>query len=109
MSFSNLEDSWNKAPERATGLLLQSRLNVEAEGIQLKFDRNQLFPELDVIGTYGWNGAGVLYNGSLNQIGKGNAPYYSYGAQLSIPLANQSARNNYKAGKVTLQQAVLQI
>jgi hypothetical protein len=31
---------------------------VEKQGIQLKFDRNQLFPELDLIGTYGYNGAG---------------------------------------------------
>lgn len=104
----NLQDSWSKAMSERPDLL-QSRLNVEAQGIQLKFDRNQLFPELDVIGTYGWNGSGVLYNGSLSQIGKGNAPYYSYGAQLSLPLANQSARNNYKAGKVTLQQAVLEL
>ena len=104
----NLQDSWSKGMTERPDLI-QYRLNMLQDGIQLKYLRNQLFPELDLIGTYGWNGAGVLYNGSLNQIGKGNAPYYSYGAQLSMPLANQSARNNYKAGKVTLQQAVLQL
>jgi len=37
--------------------LLQAKLNVEQKGIQLKYYRNQLFPELDLIGSYGFNGA----------------------------------------------------
>ena len=39
--------------------LLQAQLNVEQQGIQLKFYRNQLFPELDLTGTYGYNGSGT--------------------------------------------------
>ena len=105
----NLQDSWSRGmTEQPT--LLQARLAAEKAGIQLKFDKNQLYPELDVIGSYGWNGQGVLYNGSLSQIGRrANRLYYSYGAQLIVPLANQSARNIYKADKVTLQQVLLQL
>lgn len=102
----DLQDSWNKAL-RMRPDLIQAQLDVEKQGIQLKFYRNQLFPELDVIGTYGYNGEGVYYNGTFNQIDKGNAPYYSIGAALTVPLANQSARNQYKSGKATLQQVVL--
>ena len=54
----DLQDSWNKGMTERPDLL-QARLNVEQQGIQLKFDRNQLFPELDLIGSYGYNGSGT--------------------------------------------------
>jgi outer membrane protein len=106
----DLQDSWNRAMTERPDLL-QARLNVEEDGIQLKYYWNQLFPELDVIGTYGWNGVATntVYSGTFSEISQGNAPYYSYGAQLTMPLANQGPRNQYKSGKVTLKQAVLQL
>ncbi len=104
----NLQDSWSRGMVERPDLI-QYRLNVQKAGIQLKFDRNQLFPELDVIGTYGWNGDGLFYNGALGQINQGNAPYYSYGFQFSVPLASQSTRNQFKSQKATLKQVILQL
>jgi outer membrane protein TolC len=104
----DLQDSWNKG---MTGRpdLLQARLNVEQQGIQLKFYNNQLYPELDLVGSYGFNGAGTDFSDTFNQFKQANQPFYSYGAQLSVPLSNVGARNTYKAGKVTLQQLLLQL
>jgi outer membrane protein TolC len=102
----DLQDSWSKAMTLRPDLV-QARLNVEQQGIQLKFLKNQIFPELDLVGTLGYNGEGVFYEGTFDQIGKGNAPYYSYGVQFQVPLANQNARNQFKSGKVTMQQLVL--
>ena len=102
----DLQDSWSKAMTQRPDLV-QARLNVERQGIQLKFLKNQIFPQLDLVGTLGYNGEGVYYEGTFDQIGKGNAPYYSYGVQFQVPLANQNARNTYKSGKVTMQQLVL--
>jgi outer membrane protein len=108
MQLFNLQDSWGKGMTERPDLL-QARLNVEQEGIQLKFYRNQLFPELDLIGTYGFNGASKEFSGAFNQFNEGNAPFYSYGAQLSVPLGNINSRNQYKSTKATLQQVVLQL
>ncbi|MGH7952009.1 MAG: TolC family protein, partial [Limisphaerales bacterium] len=108
LELFNLQDSWSKGMTERPDLL-QARLNVEQQGIQLKFYRNQLFPELDLIGTYGYNGASREFSGTFGEFNEGNAPFYSYGAQLSMPLSNIGARNNYKAGKATLQQVVLQL
>jgi len=102
----DLQDSWGKGMTMRPDLL-QARLDVEKQGIQLKYDRNQLFPELDLIGTYGYNGAGQEFSGAFNQYREGDRPFYSYGAQLSIPLSNVKARNNAKSDKVTLQQLLL--
>jgi outer membrane protein TolC len=108
LQLFDLQDSWNKGMTERPDLL-QARLNVEQQGIQLKFYRNQLFPELDLIGTYGYNGAGQEFNGTFNQFNERNAPFYSYGAQLSVPLSGIGPRNQYNSTKATLQQIVLQL
>lgn len=104
----DLQDSWSRGMTERPDLI-QYRLSVRRAGIQLKFDRNQLFPELDVIGTYGWNGNGSFYNGAFGEINQGSEPYYTVGGQFSMPLANQSARNTVKSDKVSLQQVVLKL
>ena len=104
----DVQDSWNKG---MTGRpdLVQARLSVEQQGIELKYFRNQLFPEVDLIGSYGFNGSGNEYRDSFNQMNDGSRPYYSYGGQLTIPLGNVAARNNLKSGKATEKQLLLQL
>jgi outer membrane protein TolC len=104
----DLQDSWTKGMAQRPDLL-QARLGVERQGIQLKYDRNQLFPELDLLGSYGYNGAGTVYENAVDQVGKGNAPTYYYGAQISVPLGNIGPRNTFKSGKLTLQQLLLKL
>jgi outer membrane protein TolC len=106
LQLFDLQDSWSKGMTKRPDLL-QARLDVEKQGIQLKFDRNQLFPELDLIGTYGFNGTGREFSDALNQYHEGDRPFYSYGAQLSVPLSNARARNTAKSDKATLQQLLL--
>lgn len=107
----DLQNSWNAGLNQRPDLL-QAKLNVEQQGIQLKYFRNQLYPELNLIGTYGFNGSGGLssdYNGTFNQFGQGSSPFYTYGAALTLPLSNVGARNQYKSTKATLQQILLQL
>ena len=87
--------------------LVQAKLTVEAQGITLKYDRNQLYPLLDLNGQYGYNGLGPVYSGAFGQIGDVNQPFYYYGASLSIPLSNVKARNTLKSDKATLRQKLL--
>jgi len=104
----DLQDSWSKGlTERPD--LIQSRLQVEAQGIQLKFDYNQLYPELNLKGSYGFVGGGANYNDVFNMVGNQDHPFYSYGGELKMPLSNASARNTYKANKITLQQLLLKL
>ncbi len=106
LQLFDVQDSWSKGMTERPDLL-QARLDVEKQGIQLKFDRNQFFPELDLIGTYGFNGTGTEFSDSFDQFHQGNRPYYVYGAQLSVPLSNAKARNTVKSDKATLQQLLL--
>ena len=104
----DVQDSWSKGLTQRPDFA-EAKLNVEQQGIQLKYYRNQLFPELDLVGSYGYNGGGQEFSDAFGQYATANRPYYSYGAQLSIPLSNAKARNNLKAGKATEQQLLLRL
>jgi len=104
----DLQGSWKRGMTERPDLI-QKQLLVERQGIQLKFDHNQLYPEVDLVGSYGFNGDGKEYSDVFSQINQGNRPFYSAGAQLTIPLSNQGARNTYKSDKVTLQQLLLKL
>ena len=85
----------------------EAKLDAEQAGIQLKYRFNQLFPELDVIGSFGYNGSGTVFSGALYDIQQQNRPFYSFGGQISMPLANVGPRGAYHGAKLSLQQYVL--
>ena len=90
--------------------LLQMKVDLERQGIILKYLNNQRFPQLDLVGSYGQAGTGADYNDALSGIRKGDSPFYTYGAGLSIPLTgNRSARERYRAGKAEMDQSLLRL
>lgn len=104
----DVQDSWSKGMESRPDLR-QAKLSLETQGIQLKYYRNQLYPQVDLVGSYGFNGNGNEYNDSFQQMNDGSRPFYSYGGQLTIPLSNTKARNQLKAGKATEKQLLLKL
>ena len=104
----DVQESWNQGLKLRPDMI-QAKLNVEQQGIQLKYARNQIFPLLDLNGSYGYNGAGQEFKNTYNQYGTANRPFYSYGAELSIPLGNTAARNAYKTDKAKEQQLLLNL
>jgi outer membrane protein TolC len=103
------QGSWKKALTQRPEML-QAKLDVERNGIQLKYDRNQLFPQLDVFGTWGYNGSGREFSGALGDLQGRNQNSYVYGGKISVPLGgNIGARNAYKSDKASLQQLVLTV
>ena len=90
--------------------LLQAKLDIERQGVTLKYNYNQLFPELDLTGTYGHGAGGQgisTYSQALYQMQQGSRPFYSYGAQLVFPIGNTGARATYKKSKLAMEQYVL--
>jgi outer membrane protein len=103
----DLQESWRRAVTQRPEMV-EAKLNIEKQNVTLKYDFNQIFPELDVTGSYGRNATDTSFSGTLDDISRGDHPYYSYGAFVSVPLGgNYSARNQYKSGKATLKQLLL--
>ena len=100
-------NSWNKGLTQRPDYL-QAKLDVEKQGITLKYTYNQLYPELDLLGSYGHGAGGVReFSDAFGQLREGSQPFYYYGAQLTIPLANTGARAAYKKSKLTMETLVL--
>ena len=103
----NLQESWRLGLEQRPELQ-RLRLDLDRRDIRLKFLRNQLFPALDLLGSYGYNGLDGNVGGVFDDISGRRNPTYFYGASVTIPLGNRRARNNLKAGKAEKAQALME-
>jgi outer membrane protein TolC len=104
----DVQYSWTKGLESRPELL-QAKLTLEQQGIQLKYDWNQLFPQVNLQATYGYNGAGSGYSDTFGEVQAGNRPFWDLGGQLSMPLSNLKPRSVYKSDKAVEQQDLLKL
>jgi outer membrane protein len=104
----NRAESWSRGLTLRPDLL-QLRSDVERRGLVLKFNRNQLYPQLDLVGSYGFAGAQREFGGTFHEIARGNSPAYSYGAVLTIPLGFKAERSRYRISKAAQQQALVEL
>jgi outer membrane protein TolC len=89
--------------------LIEARLAVEQRAVMVKFQQNQLFPSLDLVGHYGGTGVDPDWGTAINHAYSfGNADYF-YGVVLSLPLSNVAERGNYRASQAAKQMAELQL
>jgi outer membrane protein TolC len=105
----DLQDSWHKGVTMRPDLL-QAKLSVEKQGYQVRYNKNQMFPQLDLVGSAGWSGSSPNGVGSVfDQLRGRDNPFWTAGGQFSIPLGNIGARYNYKSAKATKEQLELQM
>jgi outer membrane protein len=102
------QESWRRAfAERPD--LVQERLTLEKQNVTLKYSYNQLWPQLDVTGSYGRAALSTSLDTTLNNVAAGRNEFWSVGGLLTYPLGNVAARANYKSSKATVQQVLLQL
>ncbi len=102
----DLPESWRRGltmrPE-----IQQLKLDLESQDINLKFLKNQVWPSLDLVGSYGRSGLNTSYGRAADDLTRELNPNHTYGAVLSIPLGNRSARNSLKAARASRSQTLL--
>ena len=102
----DLHKSWSKGEVSRPDLLI-ARLRLENQDQRIKLSRNQKLPSLDIVGDAGYAGVGSEFSSAFKQVRNTDYPYYSYGVEMTIPLGNTVARNNYKSAKTTREQLAL--
>jgi outer membrane protein TolC len=107
MEPSRLE-SWGIAMKLRPDLL-QFRVEMEKMDLAVRYRFNQLFPSLDLTGSYGAVGVQGALGASWDDVRDVHSPAYSYGAILSVPLTRVAERNQYKNSKAARKQAELQL
>jgi outer membrane protein len=102
------QDSWEHGLAHRPDLL-QAREEVERLGYIVRYNRNQIFPQLDVVGSYGHSASEREFSGTLGQVRRGSSPFHGYGLQLTLPLTKRSARESLKMSKAEREQSVLRL
>lgn len=103
-----LQDSWRRGLALRPDLQ-QQKIALEKQGYIVKFSKNQLYPQLDVVGSYGLSASAPDWSPAFEQLGDRDNPFWSVGGQMTMPLGNRSARNTYKAAKANQQRIGLQL
>ncbi len=103
----DLQDSWKNGLAQRPDLL-QQKLTVEQQVQIVKYQKNQMYPEVDIVGGYGWNASALNFQSALDQYKSLDNPYWSIGGQFIMPLARTGSRNAYKGAKATQEQINLQ-
>lgn len=104
---SDVQESWRRGLTQRPDLM-QLKYALERAGITLKLRKNQLWPELDLVGSYGHAERSLTGFGEvLEELPRGRNPRYSYGVTLNIPLGNRSARARYKSARADQDQSLM--
>ena len=82
-------DSWDKALNNRPDIL-KSTIALERADIRLKFNKNQLYPQLDLIGSYGLSGSDSadimhMYDGKASAHRVYNPEFNPADEQQTIP------------------------
>jgi len=87
---------------------IAAKHEVERQNILVKYNRNQLWPELDLQASYGMNGlAGSGFHTlTARQLGNDNNAW-GVGLSISFPIGNRQARANYHIARLDREQALL--
>jgi outer membrane protein TolC len=86
---------------------IRAKLTVESQNIQVKYSRNQLWPRIDLNGSYGWSGNGNSVNNSYRSLGAPENATWVGGISVAFPLGNRQARAAYQSARLTAEQLLL--
>ncbi|MBF0155373.1 MAG: TolC family protein [Magnetococcales bacterium] len=86
------------------------KVQLEREGIQLAYSKNQTLPRIDLVASYGLNGLEYSANKALSANSMSDYPNWSLGLQFSTPLgANRQAESDVKAALLRREDAILNL
>ncbi len=104
----NVIESWRTGLEQRPDFI-QKKHSIEQEKIQLKYTKNQLYPALDIQGSYGRAGLGGNAYDSLDTIGDNRFPRYGGGLVLTVPLSRKSERAAHRIQKISVEEALVRL
>ncbi|MBF0098733.1 MAG: TolC family protein [Magnetococcales bacterium] len=105
----SFEHSLQTALERRDDFQMR-KVQLEREGIQLAYSKNQTLPRIDLVASYGLNGLEYSANRALSASNMSDYPNWSLGVQFSTPLgSNRQAEADVKAALLRREDAILNL
>lgn len=81
----------------------------EIQNIRLKFAKNQAWPQLDLVGSYGYNGLAFDYATARQKAYHSQAPEWSIGVQFSLPLGRVQSKAQLQVINGFKEQSLIRI
>jgi outer membrane protein len=89
---------------------LSAKHAVERQNILVRYNRNQLWPEIDLQGSYGFNGrSGTGFDDFVDNTASGKSPVWTIGVTFTMPLGDRQARANYHTARLQAEQQLLSL
>ena len=104
----DLQESWRKAFVEKPEIHL-AELALDQREINLRLNRNQLLPRLDLLASYGSVGTDDSVGDAIDRALRNDTSSYSYGVRLRVPIGNASARDRYRVAEEQIEQQKLQL
>ncbi len=82
-----------------------AKLGIVKARAQTAYARNQIWPRVDFVGSYGYNGVDPSFARSRTQVRNEDNRAYSAGVVVSVPLTFAASRGRARAAKLTQQQS----
>ena len=87
-----------------------AKRKVEKEKIQVKYARNQVLPQLDIVGSVGLNSLDQEYEKSLRDVANDEFFSWSTGIKFSIPIfGNAQAKSGLVIARIRARQAEIEL
>lgn len=83
----------------------QALLNLKRAKISHGYQRNQMLPRVDLVGSYGYSGLDADRETAQRLVRNEDYRSYSWGVQVTVPLTFTTERGRYRAAKFGLRQA----
>ncbi len=104
---TNLEQSLRLALERRDDFLMR-KLQIEREGVQLSYSKNQSLPRVDLVAGYAVGALSYSARQALSFSNANDYPTWSLGLQMSFPLGrNRLADADIEAAALRREDALL--
>lgn len=110
------QDNYCMAEDEALRLALATRPELAEQQVAIKIGdlqrrvaRNRTLPDLTLDATVGLGGTDRRFTGGVERTLTADDPTYGIGLQLSYPLGNRAAENEYIRTKLALEQSQTQL
>lgn len=96
----DFKDALNRRPDYQ-----QALLNLQRSRITQGYQRNQLLPRVDLVGSYGHAGLDADRSTARRLVREQDHRAYSWGVQVTVPLTFAAERGRYRAARFAARQA----
>ena len=77
--------------------------------LQTRVSSQRTLPDLTLSASVAATGLAGSYSGNMNRLASGDYPDWGIGLTLAFPIGNRAAENEYRANRLKLEQAALQL